>query len=229
MLFSHIKHKTWYCKKCFRSESALILVDWICIRIGHADADPELGGKINLKIGKKWRHVFFWELKAVVYGNVLYWGNCNLWWKNDYFPAVYFIKLIGRQNPVPEIIDTVFAKTSPKRSFSMTEYDRFGLVFTKTRVYKLGHWIRNWIRLDLKCWIRIRRSMRIWTTVYKLPVPMYTCDMNASPDTFLMIIFKNSQIWRCLPTTNHIIQKKTSVRKNLLNNFCTHIFSCRIS
>jgi len=32
---------------------------------------------------------------------------------------------------VPEIIDTVFAKTSRKRSFSMTEYERFGLVFTK--------------------------------------------------------------------------------------------------
>ncbi len=28
--------------------------------------------------------------------------------------------------PVPEIIDTVFAKTSPIRSFSMTEYERFG-------------------------------------------------------------------------------------------------------
>jgi hypothetical protein len=41
--------------------------------------------------------------------------------------------------PVPEIIDPVFAKTSPKRSFSITEYERFGLVFTKTRVYKFGH------------------------------------------------------------------------------------------
>jgi hypothetical protein len=43
-------------------------------------------------------------------------------------------------NPVPEIIDPVFAKTSPKRSFSMTAYERFGLVFTKTRIYKFGHW-----------------------------------------------------------------------------------------
>jgi hypothetical protein len=42
-------------------------------------------------------------------------------------------------SPVPEIIDPVFAKTSPKRSFSMTEYERFGLVFMKTRVYKFGH------------------------------------------------------------------------------------------
>ncbi len=43
------------------------------------------------------------------------------------------------ESAVPEIIDPVFAKTSPKRSFSMTEYERFGLVFTKTRVYKFGH------------------------------------------------------------------------------------------
>jgi hypothetical protein len=33
--------------------------------------------------------------------------------------------------PVPEFIDTVFAKTSPKRSFSKTENERFGLVFVK--------------------------------------------------------------------------------------------------
>jgi hypothetical protein len=33
---------------------------------------------------------------------------------------------------VPEIIDPLFAKTSPKRSFCMTENERFGLVFGKT-------------------------------------------------------------------------------------------------
>ena len=33
---------------------------------------------------------------------------------------------------MPEIIDLVFAKTSPKRSFSMTENERFGLAFTNT-------------------------------------------------------------------------------------------------
>jgi hypothetical protein len=33
---------------------------------------------------------------------------------------------------VPEFIDPVFAKTSPKRSFSMTKNERFGLVLTKT-------------------------------------------------------------------------------------------------
>ncbi len=33
---------------------------------------------------------------------------------------------------VPEIIDPVFAKTSPKRSFCMTENERIGLIFVKT-------------------------------------------------------------------------------------------------
>ncbi len=33
---------------------------------------------------------------------------------------------------MPEIIDPVFAKTSPKRSFSMTENERFGLVSANT-------------------------------------------------------------------------------------------------
>jgi hypothetical protein len=42
-------------------------------------------------------------------------------------------------NPVPEIIDPVFAKTSQNARFLLSEYERFGLVFTKTRVYKFGH------------------------------------------------------------------------------------------
>jgi hypothetical protein len=33
---------------------------------------------------------------------------------------------------VPEFTDPVFAKTSPKCSFSVIEIERFGLVFTKT-------------------------------------------------------------------------------------------------
>ncbi len=34
--------------------------------------------------------------------------------------------------PVPEFIDPVFAKKSPKRSFLVIENDRFGLVFAET-------------------------------------------------------------------------------------------------
>jgi hypothetical protein len=53
---------------------------------------------------------------------------------------------------VPEIIDLVFAKTSSKRSFSMTEYERFGLVFPKTRVYKFGHSARNSVPQPFRIW-----------------------------------------------------------------------------
>jgi hypothetical protein len=34
--------------------------------------------------------------------------------------------------PVPEFIDPVFTKTSPKRSLSVIQNERFGLVFAKT-------------------------------------------------------------------------------------------------
>ncbi len=40
--------------------------------------------------------------------------------------------------PVPELIDPVFAKTSPKSSFSVMKNERFRLVFAKT-VYYFGH------------------------------------------------------------------------------------------
>jgi hypothetical protein len=39
---------------------------------------------------------------------------------------------------MPEFIDPVFAKTSPKRSFSLVEIERFGLVFMKTGSINLG-------------------------------------------------------------------------------------------
>ncbi len=39
---------------------------------------------------------------------------------------------------MPEFIDPVFTKTNPKRSFSMTENERFRLVFAKTWSIKSG-------------------------------------------------------------------------------------------
>jgi hypothetical protein len=36
-------------------------------------------------------------------------------------------------SPVPEIIDPVFAKTSQNARFLLSENERFGLVFVKTR------------------------------------------------------------------------------------------------
>ncbi len=54
-------------------------------------------------------------------------------------PPLALLWLLDLSPPVPGIIDLVFLKTSPKRAFSMTKYERFGLVFTKTRVYKFRH------------------------------------------------------------------------------------------
>jgi hypothetical protein len=51
------------------------------------------------------------------------------------FPEIYTDRcdtganlLLVSMTPVPEFIDPVFAKTSPKRSFSLFETERFGLV-----------------------------------------------------------------------------------------------------
>ncbi len=41
-------------------------------------------------------------------------------------------------SPVPEFIGLVFAKTNPKRSFSVIENERFGLVFAKTGSINAG-------------------------------------------------------------------------------------------
>ncbi len=65
------------------------------------------------------------------------------------------LRLASTCYSVPEIINPVFAKTSPKRSFSVTEYERFGLVFTKTRVYKFGH------RMMIKLTSAIRSTFEI--------------------------------------------------------------------
>ncbi len=52
------------------------------------------------------------------------WFLCS---RNRFPPRVVRPKI-----PVPEFIDPFFGKTSPKRSFSVTENERFGLVFAKT-------------------------------------------------------------------------------------------------
>ncbi len=57
---------------------------------------------------------------------------------NSTMKVTSMVKYGGRS--VPEIIDPVFAKTSQNARFLLSEYERFGLVFTKTRVYKFGHW-----------------------------------------------------------------------------------------
>jgi hypothetical protein len=48
----------------------------------------------------------------------------------------FFVRMAGKNIPyllpVPEFIDQVFTKRSPKRSFSVIQNERFGLVFANT-------------------------------------------------------------------------------------------------
>ncbi len=50
---------------------------------------------------------------------------------------------------VPEFMDPVFAKTSPKRLFSMTENECFELVFAKTGSVNLGTGFFSWTRCEI--------------------------------------------------------------------------------
>jgi hypothetical protein len=85
---------------------------------------------------------------------------------------------------VPEIIDTVFAKTSPKRSFSMTEYECFGLVFTKTRVYKFGHsTVLHYCRKECRGYTH-DYAMHIFKIKYKMMYIQNIDIFGGTPATF---------------------------------------------
>ena len=51
---------------------------------------------------------------------------------------------------MPEFIDPVFPKTSPKRSFSVIQNERFGLVFVKTGSINSGMDLVDYDSLRLK-------------------------------------------------------------------------------
>ena len=60
------------------------------------------------------------------------WKTCLRWSRLENMLKAEQIRKHIKSEAVPEIIDPVFAKTSLKRLFSMTEYERFGLVFAKS-------------------------------------------------------------------------------------------------
>ncbi len=67
---------------------------------------------------------------------------------------------------MPEFIDLVFAKISPKRSFPVIENERFGLVFAKTGSvkFKFGHrrdgsWVVRLLAMAA-LWVRIQTSLK---------------------------------------------------------------------
>ncbi len=55
-------------------------------------------------------------------------GRCGGWGRDWHLTAT----LMHHLNTVPEFIDPRFVKTSPKRSYSVIENERFRFVFTKT-------------------------------------------------------------------------------------------------
>ncbi len=57
---------------------------------------------------------------------------CNLWPYLSYWPATARLHRLTESIPVPEFIDPVFTKTSPKRSFSLNRKQAFWLVSAKT-------------------------------------------------------------------------------------------------
>jgi hypothetical protein len=57
-----------------------------------------------------------------------------------------------RKSTVPELIDPVFAKTSSKRSFSVIENERFGLVFAKTGSINSGKGLLFLPKKSLRFW-----------------------------------------------------------------------------
>ncbi len=84
-----------------------------------------------------WKHSFRSRSEKLVSKPML--------WIRKYFLRIHIL-------PVPEFIDTVFVKTSPKRSFSVIQNERFGLVFVKTGSIISGtghfceHWKKNYVK-----------------------------------------------------------------------------------
>jgi hypothetical protein len=52
--------------------------------------------------------------------------------QKDLRSKAHILVFSNKKNSVPEFIDPVVTKTSPKRSFSVIQNERFGLVFAKT-------------------------------------------------------------------------------------------------
>jgi hypothetical protein len=64
------------------------------------------------------------------------------------YPCVSLVR-IEQTKPVPEFIDPVFTKTSPKRSFSLNRKRAFWLVFAKTGSIISGTGVYGYVELTV--------------------------------------------------------------------------------
>ena len=75
----------------------------------------------------------------------------------------------GHLYPMPEFIDPVFTKTSPIRSFSVIQNERFGLVFAKTGSIILG------TSQGLRIWLQ--DSARSFLEMFKYGIREFEADL----------------------------------------------------
>ncbi len=91
---------------------------------------------------------------------------------------------------MPEIIDPVFAKTSPKRSFCVTENERFRFVFAKTGSINSGKGLGGRVMSDrniteiLKCF---RYKAHMGGTAKSLCCPVLCMHCHASRFYYLIV------------------------------------------
>ncbi len=81
---------------------------------------------------------------------------------------------------MPVFIDPVFANTSPKRSFSMIENERFGLVFAKSGSTNSGT-VLSVLPLSPSLWF----ESDLQTTQYRVP---YTVESPLPPANFALAV-----------------------------------------
>ncbi len=77
-------------------------------------------------------------------------------------------------SPVPEFIDPVFTKTSLKRSFSVIQNERFGLVFAKSGSIVLGTGLVFFCYTSL-IWVSLLRTDRTHIDLQVLAPPEISC------------------------------------------------------
>jgi hypothetical protein len=91
---------------------------------------------------------------------------------------------------VHEFIDPIFAKTSPKRSFSMTENERFGLVFAKTGSINSGTGVYSNYHAIYIC--RLKENGR---SVVHIVKAMHHCIFSSGPCVVLDERSLGNPVW----------------------------------
>ncbi len=88
----------------------------------------------------------------------------------------------SRKTPVPEFIDPVFAKISPKSSLSTNENERFGLILAKT-----GSLNSDTGKLGSKCGLLCQdfsHSLKLLALMFPMNIAQYRAKKNKTPPSY---------------------------------------------